>query len=162
MDIQSKFTEYAFIDEASEAVSEGKAVAGALTYRQQMLALISRTYEKPFQWYFIVAKPYNRSYEKDTDWYQSKGINCVRRHLSKISECLIITRELLAEKTHINLIVCSSLPMLDRHESDLCNKYKLHVQQLCTQNDRYNVLDYITKEANKRPYIKYQDYYTIG
>lgn len=150
--ISNQYLEYAFIDNVN--VGEGEAVAGAMTYMDNFTALISRTYEEPLKWYFVVYKPYNRAYEKQPDWFQARGIDRVRKSLQ--SPAYILTRELLAEKTHINALFVSEFP--PKHESDLCNKYKLHVSELKDIGDRQRVLSYITKEAKDRPYVKYQDY----
>lgn len=155
----TNYKNYAFIydpiiDCSSEAGGEGEAGAGAMTYMHDMNDIINRSYEEPFKWYFIVYKPYDRAYEKQPDWFQARGIDRVRKSLK--SPAYILTRELLATKTHINVLMASCDPPLDN--TDLCNKYKLHVSELPTLGDRQRVLHYITKENTSRPFVKYQDY----
>lgn len=157
LELQELYQTYAFKDDHPHG-SVGEAGAGALPnmdhYLIPMRQLISRTYENPIKWYFVVFKPYNQTYSKKYDWYQSKGIDWCRKLVK--AKGYIYTRELLADKTHINAIIASDSP--PSHNSDLGNKYKLYVTELFSRPDRERVLNYITKESLSRPYIKWQDY----
>lgn len=137
----------------SEAGSGPKGLAEATT-------IIHRTYEHPYKWYYVVFKPYNSSYEKDPDWYKVKGLGSCRRSF-KTPKAIIMTREIVASKVHINVLVCTSSDVILRHEKDYNNKYKLHVSLLLTQADRQNVLTYLWKEALNREFVRYLDYITF-
>ncbi len=156
-DIQKLYQNYSFI-ETHEGVG-GEAVAGAitqwLTHRAHLYSTIKRTYENPAKWYFIVAKPFNKPYEKDPSWYLTKGLDAIRKKCGK-TQFALFTRETDAAKVHINgLIVSDSLPFSDGYNT---NKYKISVSALSGIDDRRRILDYITKESLDRTFIKYLDY----
>lgn len=156
--LQNLYQQYSFL-EPSEAGREGEAVTGAITQwlsaKGEIEALIKRTYELPAKWYFIVAKPFDRAYEKDPSWYLTKGIESIRR---KVGKCHVafLTREVNAAKVHVNALICKDeLSIVDGQNT---NKYKLHVSELSDISERRRVLDYISKEATTRTFIKYLDY----
>lgn len=132
--------------------SETIVEVGALT---SMRIICDRTYEDNLKWYFVVFKPFNKPYLKDPDWFAVKGLDNCRQHFKKPS-AYILTREIEAEKIHINALVCTSTPPI--HDSVYNNKYKLHVKLLLTIIDRQSVLTYITKEFHNKTPLRYLDY----
>lgn len=150
--IEKLYSEYAFIN-PSEAEGEGEAVTGAIT---NMLQVIKRSYED-HKWYFVVFKPFNRAYDKNPDWFAIKGLDHCRK-MFKSPAAYILTREVNAEKIHINALVCTKENVCLRHDKSYCNKYKIHVNEMTSVCDRHRVLAYITKENTSRPYVNYLDY----
>lgn len=119
--------------------------------------IIDRTYEKPMNWYYLTFKPLNKPYNLDRDWFANKGIEKVKDKL-RGSETFVLTRETLAEKIHINALVCSKKDLTKLHEKVCYHKYKIHCQKLYSASDRRNVLNYMCKEINQRKFEKYLDY----
>lgn len=153
--IYQDYQEYAFIDDPISTESEAKLELGALTIlRDKMETIVSRSYEGK-QWYFVVFKPFNKSYNKCPDWYAIKGIDSCRKYFKRPS-AYILTRETEAEKVHINALVCSENP--PEEGAVYNNKYKLHVDILPTLGDRLRVLTYILKEFPNRTFSQYLDY----
>lgn len=152
------YTEYAFMD-PSEAGSANEVETGAhqLMDYDNAKSVVSRTYESPVQWYFVVWKPFNRAYEKDPDFFRVKGLDKCRQMFKK-PNAYVVTRETESTKVHINAVVATSQPLDAKHETSYCNKYKVHVQRLSTLGDRLDVLSYITKENRDRSFTKYLDY----
>lgn len=146
--LQRAYSNYAFLAEGQNA---GEAVVEASLIGR---SIIGRTYEKA-QWYLLVFKPFNKAYERDHEWFQYKGIDRCRKWLKK-PLAYVFTREIEAEKTHINAIVCTNEDLMMSHEGVVANKYKLHIQELKTLGDRQNALSYIQKE--RRTLHQYIDY----
>lgn len=108
------------------------------------------------RWWFLTFKPYNDSYQKDTTWYQKKGLDYVRKLLPKGR--YLITREIDSEKVHINVLISTDKDLKDWHDK-AGRKYKIWCKPLDDQcHDRVTIYDYITKEALTRPFEKYSDY----
>jgi len=145
--LQKAYSEYAFLAEGQNA--SGAVVEASLIGSN----IIARSYDA--KWYMVVFKPFNKAYEKDNAWFQFKGIDRCRKWLKK-PLAYVFTREIEAEKTHINAIVCTNDDLMLKHEGVVANKYKLHIQQLKTLGDRQNALLYIQKE--RRQLIEYIDY----
>jgi len=122
-------------------------------------ALTSRTYEQPFDWYYICFKPFNDSYGPKYD-------DCIGRLYDWIrpKSCLsIITKEILATKIHANALVVSDKDLLALDGTNIQKrglKYKLSVTLIEGRGHRDNVLRYIFKEALHREYKIYSDYTT--
>lgn len=149
------YKDYAFIDDPPITESEAKPELGALTLlNHNMETIISRSYENS-TWYYVVFKPFNKTYTKMLDWYTIKGLDSCRKYFKK-PEVYILTREIDAEKIHINALVCTRTPPVDG--SVYNNKYKLHVSELSTLGDRMRVLTYVTKEFYNRSFYQYLDY----
>lgn len=154
MDIQHLYQEYAFLPEPSEAEGWSETEPGAYSI---MANIIARTYESPYKWYMVVFKPFNKPYALDPDWYAFKGLSKCRDMFKK-PQAVVLTREVNAEKIHVNAIVCTDQALLHRHDRAYCNKYKIYVVELPQQRDRQNALSYISKEAKTRTFKKYMDY----
>lgn len=150
-ELQHLYTAHAFLE---EDVGCSEAETGATTLWGNLL---TRTYESPFKWYFVVFKPFNRAYERDPAYFKHKGLSKCR-DLFKRPEAILLTKETQATKVHVNALVCTSQDLLSKHQSAYCNKYKLHVSKLEQPTDRHRVLDYITKESLSRTFELYRDY----
>lgn len=164
MDIQQDYQEYAFL-EPSEArdVAEGEVEATTntdpiyqnwLIKRNYMNDIVNRTYEVG-KWYFVVAKPFDNTYNSSIEWYRHKGLDAIRKKLGKCN-AYIGTKEVNSQKVHVNYVVNTvELPFVHG-----CNthKYKLYVSELKTLGDRTRCLDYILKESNTRTFEEYSDY----
>lgn len=124
---------------------------------------IERTYESPFNWYYIVWKPLNKPYSKDPDWFKNKGLDKCRNQVSKNSEVILMTREIHATKVHIHALICSSCDLYEKYHDKIgYNKYKQHVSVASRPADRRRITDYLLKESKSRPFIKFVDYYTFS
>lgn len=120
---------------------------------------IKRSYEG-LKWYYVVFKPFNDSYELPK---YGDCINRVSDHIRQKFKCslCILSRETLSRKIHLNALVVANQEFADKHGSNVqCRglKYKLHVQQLGDMQDRLNVLAYMFKEADERPFYLYTDH----
>lgn len=161
MEIQERYKDYAFIDPSgaggSEAVAEDivktETTKWSIT-RTYMFDLIKQTYEAPFSWYFVVFAPFNRPYDKDPAWYQFKGMDAARKYFKR-PIVIIMTKEVLAAKTHVNALVCTDQKLCSGKNT---GKYKLNIMQLASLGDRLRVLTYILKESDERQFLQYQDY----
>lgn len=121
---------------------------------------LKRTYEDGLKWFYIVFKPFNDSYNIIT---YSDCISKTSDHLKNKFKCDlgILSREMMSDKIHVNALVVGNQMLYDKHGSNVqCRglKYKLHVQQLDSYSDRFNVLRYIFKEADERDFYLYQDH----
>lgn len=154
--IQEMYQNYAFLPmtgSAGEAVTE----ATIPTVYSMGKQLVERSYEKPNKWYYLVFKPFDRAYARDIDFFKVKGLDKCRKIL-KHPTSYIITREIEANKVHINMIVCTQEDLSQKDGSNYCSKYKIFARELKSTGDRLRVLDYITKEASVRSFTKYLDY----
>lgn len=155
-ELVKNYQEYAFIDEDHPPEGGANAEPGAIAYwEHDMERIINRSYEGPCKWYLVVFKPFNKSYAKWGDWYTYKGLDSCRKYFKR-PRAYILTREIKAEKVHINALVCTERPPV--HQAVYNNKYKLHVSELSQLGDRHRVLTYITKESRVRPFNLYLDY----
>lgn len=125
--------------------------------KQHFSECLLRSYEHPYYWYFLVWKPFDKTYNAHFDWYQFKGLEACRKMIKDYS-VLLLTRETLATKTHVNALVCTKSPL---EHGKSTHKYKLHVKKLDTLHDRQRVLDYISKEGSLREYKLYLDYIMV-
>lgn len=122
--------------------------------------LISRSYEGPFNWYYITFKPFTDSYTLHEALYQN-CLNIVSDWCRSKSDCGVLTREIMATKTHVNALVCSSKELLDLNNSNIVKrglKYKLHVDLCLSLEDRLRVLTYMFKESDHRSFLLYTDH----
>lgn len=165
--LQEQYKCYAFIDQAKpEDVADAKAEAIVIWHpingpiRSLMDGRINRTYENS-KWYYLTFKPYNRAYENKLAWFTFKGLDYCRKYfIFRSAYCNILTREIEANKVHINALCC--LPndqILCQQNADYNNKYKIYISELDNIGDRKRVLNYIVKEMANRAYQKYVDYY---
>lgn len=123
--------------------------------------LIDRSYEAPYNWYYLVFKPFNNTY--DINKYAvclSKCVDYLRK--SKHIAVTISSREILAAKIHTNHLVCSNEDLYDLlHGKNISTrglKYKIAVECVEGMEHRINVLHYIFKEANLRDFKIYTDH----
>lgn len=160
--IQELYQNYAFMD-SNEVGGRSEAECGATIngistkYPLYRSAILERTYETPYNWYLLVFKPFNDSYERCLNWYLFKGIDQCRKKLGRC-ESYLMTREIDSTKVHVNAVACTSFDLTLYHNKNYCNKYKMHVQQLLSPFDREKAVDYIIKESSTRPWREYLDY----
>ena len=117
---------------------------------------VDRSYERPFRWFYLTFKPYNKNYERDIDFYLRKGFDYARKKIGKV-KFFTMTREINAKKVHLNVLCCTDRP-LEKLHNQKTNKYFIHCQECPRMLDRQLVLDYILKEARTRYFHKYIDY----
>ncbi len=117
--------------------------------------ILSRTYESPFKWFFLVFAPLNKAYGDDPEWFNTKGIDACRKKVTAC-EAFFISKEIYAEKIHINALVLSDQPLDDLH-GKFCarSRYRIWAEET---SDRHKVLDYITKEFKERSPKLFYDY----
>lgn len=160
-EVLALYNEYSFIDDERTGKGEdraGGAVVEAMTnWYHLMEGIVENTYELPVQWYLVIFKPYNRPYERDPDFFKVKGLDKCRKLFRK-PQAYVVTREVEAEKVHVNAIVATAQQLENLHDQSYCSKYKLHVQILHSLGDRRRALAYITKEHKMRTFTKYLDY----
>lgn len=159
--LQELYSKYAFISsdgtaEAKPSAAEGESEAILKWYyhMEHMRNLIKRTYEVPYKWYYIVFKPFNKTYSKDPAWYQYKSMDYCRKFF-RLPRVLIQVKEEIAAKTHVHALVCTDQKMIDGYNM---TKYKLSVSELSDIGDRIRTLDYLIKESLNRQFIIYKDY----
>lgn len=123
-------------------------------------SLVKRSYERS-EWYYVVFKPFNDSYEVN------KYANCLgicSDYLRSKVELAIMTREILAEKIHVNALVNSKEDLLDLDGINITKrglKYKLHVSVVEDLEHRMNIHRYIFKESDERDFTLYLDHLSI-
>ncbi len=115
----------------------------------------NRTYEGQ-QCYFLVFKPFNKSYLKDPDWYRIKGIDAIRKSIN--SSAYFITREIKAAKVHINMLCYDTRDLSKLDGKNRLNRYRVFSTKINSKTERDKVLNYITKESTDRQFTKYLDY----
>jgi len=120
--------------------------------------LVDRTYEKPYLWYFMTFKPFNKNYDVNLKWYRNKGFDHVRKKIGKV-KCYIMTKEIMAKKAHINVLCVSERP-LDTFLHDTNTKYYRIFCDPC--RNRHAALDYIIKESHHRYFTQMLDYQFKG
>lgn len=134
--------------------SGGEAEAEAKHIRRLYETHLRDSWSDGSRWYLQVYKPFDKAYAKDVDWYLYKGLDAVRRKLPTES-IFLITREVRAEKCHINVLISTEVDLTKMH--DKCtNKYKIYSQRC---EDPLSSFHYIVKESRLRPFKKYLDYY---
>lgn len=126
--------------------------------------LIDRSYEQPYNWYYLVFAPFNDTY--DVNKYAiclSKTVDYLRK--SKHVSVTISSREILSQKIHTNHLVCSDEDLYELlHGKSVTTrglKYRVNVQCLDAYQNRLQVLHYIFKEANLRDYQIYTDHQSV-
>lgn len=126
--------------------------------KKAMGHIIQRTYERPNEWYFLTFKPFNKNYERDLDWYTTKGLDHCRKRVGKV-KAYIMTREIKATKVHINMIVVTDRPLSDELHEKQTNRYFIYCQKCI---NRFDTFEYIIKESKSRYFNKYVDYVFHG
>lgn len=156
MELQNQYNEYSFIDssEAREVEDESEAITKWYNTYAYIQQLSKRSYESPFRWYFVIFKPFNKSYSKDRDWFMHKSLDSTRKYFKK-PRVLIGTKEIEAAKVHVNWLVCTDQKLVDGRNT---SRHKLKVIELGDIGDRRRILDYILKEASLRQFQEYKDY----
>lgn len=119
---------------------------------------LHRSYED-CKWYYIVFAPYDKAYDKDSEWFSNYAVDKARKWASTKSKAFYVTKEVEATKVHANLLICSASDLMKYHGKSAYNKYRMNVNELCTLGDRQRVLAYILKESENRSFKLYQDYY---
>jgi len=121
---------------------------------KQVGHLVRRSYERPHKWFMLTFKPFIKTYEKDINFYISKGFDHVRKKVGKV-DAFIMTREINAAKVHINMLCCTTRALdIELHEKQT-NKYFIYCQPCI---DRHCALEYILKESRTRFFYEYIDY----
>lgn len=165
--MQEAYQQYAFLPDPAVS-GESPAGIGApanscetnASVTSNMYNLIERTYEDPFYWYYVVFSPLDKAYIDHYDWFQVKGLSKCRDFFQK-PDTIILTRELNAKKTHINVLVCTQYPVSYRKSKIYTHKYFAHVQRIDDGlAGRTRVLNYMLKECKTRTFLKWLDYIT--
>ena len=122
--------------------------------RNDVSYITGRTYELPYRWFLLTFKPFNRTYDDNFDFYQNKCIDHCRKKLGKVA-AYIITREIKATKTHVNILCVTKRALsIELHEKKT-NRYFIYCKEAY---DRHICLEYILKESRTRNFTKYIDY----
>ncbi len=135
-------------------------LAGAIAEARVPLSYtpITRSYEKPYNWYLLVFSPMDVPYENDPEWFMIKGLDRIRDKF-RLHETFLITRELNATKVHANMLICSKTDLTKMDARKCFHKYHIKAQYICNSLcDREHVYNYITKEFKEREPVKYLDY----
>lgn len=150
-----------FKDSPSEEAKPTQATTGAYITKWDPL---QRSYEDQ-KWYFIVLYPLNtKGYDQDPSikqYYDHYAVEKGRKWISTKAESYYVTREVEANRTHVN-ILCSSVTDLSCYHGKKCyskNKYRIDVSPLKDMGDRLRVYEYINKERSLRSFKLYLDYY---
>lgn len=117
--------------------------------------ILSRTYESPLKWYFLVFAPLDKAYNTDPLWFTTKGLDACRKKVTS-AESFFITKEVKATKVHINALVLSDKP-LDEFNGKFLSRSRYRIWSAACL-DRKSVFDYITKEFKTREPILFKDY----
>lgn len=122
--------------------------------KRELSHLVERSYERPYKWYFMVFKPFDKSYERDYDFYQSTAsFDHIKKKLGAVSFYLF-TREIFAAKTHVNVLVCSKRDLSSLHDKKT-NKFWIFSKPA---KERRDVFEYIIKESKIRRFKPKLDY----
>ncbi len=116
--------------------------------------IVDRSYERLYKWFYLTFKPFNSTYEKYNDFYQTKGFDHCRKKLGKVG-AYIITREIRARKTHINILCVTTRDLSKELHEKKTNKYFIYCQESISRHD---TLHYILKESKERYFKEYKDY----
>lgn len=109
---------------------------------------------EPGVWHQYTCTPKDESYEKNYQWFQDKFMDSVRKKCGK--RPFFITRETIATKTHINVLVKTDCVLFKNTK-----RSDVHYHLQCVKNtftDLHRVFMYFVKEAKSREFIKYRDY----
>lgn len=118
----------------------------------------------PGQYYFLTFKPYDDSYGL---FHKSKKfINEIQRKFTKDSVAYLITKETLATKHHINLLIFTETDMYKKfHNKSVDGKYKIwcsepiwYEAETNCNSEVIRVRDYIIEESLTREFIQYTDF----
>lgn len=119
---------------------------------------VNRTYEDE-KLYFLVFKPFNKTYKNNISYYSNKAIDAIRKNFNRVGcNDYFITREILAAKIHVNALCYSKEDMVSMYDGkNRLNKFRVSCKMI-PKLDRFRVLNYITKEHKVRPYMEYNDF----
>ncbi len=126
--------------------------------KKAMGHILQRSYERPYHWYYLTFKPFNKNYERDMDFYKTKGLDHCRKKVGKV-KAYIMTKEIKAAKVHINMIVVTDRPLSAELHEKQTNKYFIYCQKCI---NRFDTFEYIIKESKSRYFKKYEDYVFHG
>lgn len=117
-----------------------------------------RSYE--MNCYFLCFKPYNKTYDSNLNWYNTKALDATRKLIQRFgAKAYLITKEIFASKTHFNAIVYSEQDLVGLfNEKNRLNKFRCYAHRLAGPTDRHKVINYITKERKLRSFKLYSDY----
>lgn len=102
-------------------------------------------YEEPYKYYYIVFKPFNKHYSDEYD-----GMEHIRKYIQKRCKQYVITREITSAKIHYNVLAVSKYD-LRQLNGNHTKRYMIYSSIVSsTIEDRYRVIDYITKEFKQR------------
>jgi len=105
-------------------------------------------------WYFLCFKPFNLNYEKNINWYRTKGFDHCRKKIGQV-DSFIMTREIMAKKVHLNMMCVSDKPLDKLFHDKNTNYYRIYCVPCY---NRHRCLDYILKESRLRYFHKRIDY----
>lgn len=134
-------------------------------YNKQLLAMkkatfLNRTYEKE-ELYFLVFKPFNKTYKDNFSYYNNKALDAIRKNINNNGTSdYFISREIKSKKVHYNALCYSKEDFVQLYDKkNRLNKFRVHCKRI-PKRDRWRVMSYITKESRVRPFIQYRDYNT--
>lgn len=113
-----------------------------------------RSYEGK-KWYYVVAVPYTKQYESNLDYYESaNALRAIIKGLKidKKKDAVLITKEIMANKVHYNILICTDKNMMDLHRKNGF-RFSYDIQELDNLGNRERVFYYMIKESNPRKFI---------
>lgn len=147
-----------YIDEDNYGIVNYNMLFNYVKIMKELEPFALRCYEAPYQLYFVVAQPYKDKYEQNKSWYRYKGMDYVRKFCKP--KDYVLSTEIKASQVHVNALVWTEKDLSKFHKKGCGKRYGFYVTKmnLKTQQDRFNVLSYMMKEARKRYFHLFRDY----
>lgn len=126
--------------------------------RMKQALFLNRSYEDE-DLYFLVFKPFNKTYKDNISFYNKKALDAIRKNFNNTGVYdYFISREINATKTHFNALLYSKQDMVSMYDGkNRLNRFRVRCTKI-PKLDRFRVMNYITKEARLRPFLHYIDF----
>lgn len=98
--------------------------------------------------YWVTFKPFSSNYSPTFD-----GMDHVRKTFGKEYDCLIITREIMATKTHYHALVVSCSDLMKKNDTKTSRYYITVARVNPTRHDVRRVHHYMIKESKSRRFV---------
>lgn len=126
-------------------------------YRQLLKLYQSKCEHVPsYGWYYVVFKPFNKTYEKYEDFYNNKQYEATRKSIYKYCKPRVVMGmlEQRATKTHTHFLVQTQTELTNIHDKNT-NKHRIYCVRV---EEPLEVVPYLIKESGLRPVYEYTDY----
>lgn len=141
-------------DESSEDLERSVRESYSLIFNE-LSRYITDSITESSGWYLLVFSPMDAPYDISKQWFDQRGLDTIYKKFDKFDK-YIVTKEIDSKKVHFNVLVNSLKDYSLWNGKKYNHKFHCHAQRVIWH--RQKVLEYIIKEAKRRPYHLYVDF----